>query len=144
MIETLTPPTPMQVAKECHSLNELEQLLATCPPCEHVETHRFTPHLYSRQIFLKKGTLCTSKIHKTEHQFIVSQGVLKVWSREKGWELIVSPYHGITKPGARRALYILEDTVWTTFHVTDKTDVEEILQDLIEPHDIPTQREAIS
>ena len=86
---------------------------------------------------MPKGLLCTSKIHKTEHQYVVSKGVLKVWSEEMGWELIRAPFIGITKPGARRALHIIEDTVWTTFHPTTLTDLKEIEAALIEPHQIP-------
>lgn len=142
-----TVPTAAQLAKKSERMNELERELAKCPPVEHPETHRFTPGLYSRQIFLKAGIICTSKIHKTEHQFVVSQGKLKVWNESNGiggWQLIEAPYHGITKPGARRALHILEDTIWTTFHPTDKTDLRAIEDDLIEPHDIPVQRGALA
>jgi hypothetical protein len=138
MTDTLTVPTPAQLAKECRELNDLEAVMARSnpvapPPLE----HRFTPGLYSRTIFMPKGLLCTSKIHKTEHQYVVSKGVLEVWSEGKGWELMRAPFIGITKPGARRALRILEDTVWTTFHPTTLTDLKEIEAALIEPHEIP-------
>ena len=32
------------------------------------------------------------------------------------WVELTAPYTGITKPGTRRVLYILEDCVWTTYH----------------------------
>jgi hypothetical protein len=144
MSETLTVPSPAQLAKECRELNELEQVMARSnpvapPPLEHRFTHDSdgNVNLYSRTIFMPKGLLCTSKIHKTEHQYVVSKGVLKVWSEEMGWELIRAPFIGITKPGARRALHIIEDTVWTTFHPTTLTDLKEIEAALIEPHQIP-------
>lgn len=88
--------------------------------------HRFTPGMYSRQIFMPAGTLITSKIHKTEHQFIVSQGVLSVYNAiDDKMDVIEAPYHGITKPGTRRVLYIHEDTIWTTFHsIADLTGNE--------------------
>jgi hypothetical protein len=133
MSAVLTSPTPAQLAKECDALNRLEADLAKCPPVDHPETHRFTPGLYSRQILLKAGILCTSKIHRTEHQFIISKGKCRIWSEEKGWETLQAPYHGITKPGTRRALHILEDVIFTTFHATTKTDLAEIEADLIEP-----------
>lgn len=83
--------------------------------------------------------VCTSKIHKTEHQFIVSKGKAEVWVPGDGWQLIVAPYHGITKAGTRRALKIIEETIWTTFHPTDKTNLAEVEAELIEAHDIPRQ-----
>ena len=32
----------------------------------------------------------------------------------------------ITKPGTKRVLYTHKDTVWVTFHATDKTTVEDL------------------
>ena len=137
MTETLELPKVLEMAKNCAELNELEAEMRRIGPCaEPPLEHRFTPGLYSRTIFMPKGLICTSKIHRTEHQFVVSKGVLKVWMGG-GWQLIKAPYIGITKPGARRALMILEDTIWTTFHPTTLTDLDEIEKALIEPHEIP-------
>ena len=49
-----------------------------------------------------------------------------------GWTKLVAPYTGITKPMTRRVLLIEQDCIWTTFHVTEKTDVGEIEKDIIE------------
>lgn len=136
MNETLTAPSPAELAKGCEALNQLERDLAKCPPVEHHEVHRFTKHLASREFHGKAGTLCTSKIHKTEHQFIISKGKVRIWSPEtEEWELFEAPYHGITKPGTRRALFILEDLIFTTFHATDITDIEELEEWLCETTD---------
>lgn len=35
------------------------------------------------------------------------------------WERLEAPHTGITEPGTRRVLYIEEDCIWTTSHVTD-------------------------
>jgi hypothetical protein len=127
----------VQITKGCSALNEFERRLSEFPPWpEPPLTHRFTPGLYSREIFLAKGLQCTSKIHKTEHQFIVSRGVFEMWSQETGWVLVDAskkPYHGITKPGTRRAFNIIEDTYFTTFHPTELTDLNQIEAALIEP-----------
>lgn len=128
----------LTLAKENASLNELEALLAQCPAIvEPPVVHTFTPGLYSRRITMPKGLVCTSKIHKTEHQYVISKGLLKIWSPESGWVLVQSPHHGVTKAGTRRALVILEETVFTTFHPTTLTDLRELEAALIEPHDIP-------
>jgi len=99
--------------------------------------HRFTPHLYSREIFMPAGSVLTSRVHRTEHQFVVSQGALWVYSDNDGPQRIEAPYAGITKPGTRRLLVIEEDTVWTTFHATELTDVEQIERTILEPCDNP-------
>lgn len=92
--------------------------------------HIFTPGLYAREVYMFQGALGTTNIHLTCHPFVISQGVVSVWTDETGWQLIRAPFTGITKPGTRRVLYIHEDTVWTTFHVTDETDPEEIMRQI--------------
>lgn len=97
--------------------------------------HRFTPGLYIREIFMPAGTLLTSKIHKTEHPYTISKGRVRVLTEESGWVELRAPHTGVTKPGTRRVLYILEDTIWTTYHPTTLTDLGEIEDALIEKHD---------
>jgi hypothetical protein len=100
--------------------------------------HRFTPGLYIRQIFMPKNSVLTSKIHKTEHPFTVSKGLCHVYIEERGeWETFSAPHTGITKPGTRRLLIIEEDTVWTTYHPTDLTDLIEIEESLLEEYQNP-------
>jgi hypothetical protein len=99
--------------------------------------HIFTKGLYTREIFMPAGSLITSKIHKTEHPYIVSKGKVTVFTEEDGEVLIEAPFTGITKPGTRRALYVHEDTIWTTFHVMKRGEktVDDIEKRIIEPHD---------
>lgn len=99
--------------------------------------HRFTPGLYIRETLLPAGTTLTSKIHNTEHPYVVTEGSIKVWTEETGTVLINAPHHGITKPGTRRILTALTDTVWTTYHPTTKTNVDDIEADIMEKHDNP-------
>lgn len=123
-------------AKHCEELNLLEHLIASGdygPTVELEVMHRFTPGLYSRTIFMPKGTLLTSKIHRTHHQFLISKGVLEIWTPAEGWLTYVAPHLGETLPGTRRGLRIHEDTVFTTFHPTNLTTVEEVEAYLVEP-----------
>lgn len=103
--------------------------LVDCPV-----VHRFTNNMYIRQIFMPKGTLLTSKIHNTEHPFTVSHGAAAVSIDGDDWQHIVSPYTGITKPGTRRILYILEDCIWTTYHIIEgmKSEFNELSDEEIE------------
>jgi hypothetical protein len=59
-----------------------------------------------------------------------------VFSENDGLQMIEAPFTGITKPGTRRVLLIVEDTIWTTFHPTQETDLAKIEADIIEPHTI--------
>lgn len=99
--------------------------------------HRFTPGMYAREIFMPSGSVVVSCVHKTEHPYVISQGLVSVWSETLGIEHLKAPYTGITKGGTRRILFVHEDTVWTTFHATDLTDVAEIEHTILEPHTNP-------
>ncbi len=112
-------------------LDRLESDMLTMPQMECPVEHRFTPGMYIRQIFMPAGALVVSKIHKTEHPFVISMGDVSVWTHEDGVVRCTAPYTGITKPGTRRLLYMHLDTLWTTFHVTDLTDVDEIEREII-------------
>lgn len=95
---------------------ELAMLGSSLPAVELPLEHRFTPGLYCRTIFMPAGTLLTSKIHNTEHPFVVHSGKASVWIEGVGVEHIAAPFVGVTKPGTRRLLYIHEDCTWSTFH----------------------------
>jgi hypothetical protein len=114
-------------------LDELEVALAHMPRVELPVTHRFTKGMYIREIQIPAGTMLTSMTHKTEHPFVISEGAIKVTSDNEGSVIYEAPHTGITKPNTRRALHALTDVVWTTFHVTELTDVEKICEEILEP-----------
>lgn len=124
----------LEAAKASPRINAMERLIAASPQLEIQPVHRFTPGLYIRELTMPKGALFTSKIHKTEHPFIVSKGRCKVYTESAGVEEIVAPYFGITKAATRRVLLIEEETTWTTFHPTTLTDLKAIEEAIIEPH----------
>jgi hypothetical protein len=96
--------------------------------------HKFTDGMYIREIFMPAGSLWTSKIHKTEHPYVVSYGKVAVSIDAQEWYEITAPYTSITKPGTRRVLYILEDCIWTTFHRIDgmKSEYNDLSEEEIE------------
>ncbi len=94
--------------------------------------HRFTPGMYIREIFIPAGTLLTSRVHQTEHPFSISLGDVSVFTLGGAVSRLKAPYTGITKPGTRRMLYAHENTIWTTFHVTDETDPMKIVLSVTE------------
>ena len=139
----------MIVRENDNILDELEvAMLKNGSPIYCPTTHKFTDGMYIREIFMPAGSLITSKIHKTEHPYVVSYGKTAVSIDGKDWHEITAPYTGITYPGTRRVLYILEDCIWTTFHriegmkseYNDLNDeekekiVNKIENDILEPH----------
>jgi mannose-6-phosphate isomerase-like protein (cupin superfamily) len=118
-------------------IDELESIMAenfemvNCPL-----NHRFTDGLYVREIFMPAGTLITSKIHKTQHQYFVLKGKVSVWIDEGEEVYIEAPYIGVTEPGTRRVLYIWEDCIWATAHANPDNENESEIEDrIIEKHD---------
>src|SRR6266576_3496515 len=104
-------------------VDRMEAICAKLPQVDMPLVHRFTPGLYIREIRMPAGALVISKRHKTEHPFVISMGKVDVWTAGKGVERITAPFTGITKPGTRRVIAIIEDTIWTTFHPTTETDL---------------------
>jgi len=78
--------------------------------------HKFTPNMYIREVFMPKGSMLTSKVHKTEHPFVVLTGVAVVATPEGETEVLAAGHSGITKPNTRRVLFIEADCRWVTFH----------------------------
>ena len=96
--------------------------------------HRFTPGLYIREIRAPAGTLATTFIHKTEHPFVLSQGVVSIFNDGETIH-VEAPYTGITKPGTRRVVLVHVDCVWTTFHPTNLTDIDQIEREILGVHE---------
>ena len=92
--------------------------------------HSFADGMYIREIFMPKGTLLISKIHKKKHPYFVLKGKVQV-STEEGVVVIEAPYHGMTEPGTRRTLLVEKDTVWITVHKTEHKDLVEIEKEII-------------
>lgn len=100
--------------------------------------HIFTPGLYQRIIYIPAGVFLTSRVHKYEHPYVISKGKIVVINELDGTrELLEAPYHGITKPGTRRALHAVTDTIWATFHVTDMTDHDKIVEEFTDAPNNP-------
>lgn len=104
-----------------------EQTQVDCPL-----KHHFAPGVYIREIFMPAGAIVIGKIHKTEHFNIIQQGRLLIFS-EGGSRELEAPTTFVSKPFIQKVLYILEDTVWSTVHLTQERDLEALERELIEP-----------
>lgn len=111
-------------------IDVVESIIANQPQIECPVTHRFTPNMYIREVFVPAGTILTSEIHKEEHPHVLSLGKITMWDGEGGQITVSAPYSGITKANARRVVYVHEDCIFTTFHVTQATNVEDVEKDI--------------
>ena len=111
------------VADNNKNLDAVEQMMLNSDSLvEFPVKHTFTPGLYAREIFMPKGSLLTSKIHNTEHPFVVLTGVAVVHIPGGETEVLAAGHHGVTKAGTRRALYIQQDCKWVTFHPLSESE----------------------
>jgi hypothetical protein len=111
-------------------LNQADVEILKMPPRECPLIHRFTPGMYIREIFMPKDTILTTLLHLTTHPFFVLQGDVSVYYNGIPTQRYKAPYTGITEAGTRRMLFTHEDTIWTTCHVTDLTDPDEIIESI--------------
>ena len=116
-------------------IDVVENIIANQPQVECPLTHRFTPNMYIREVFIPAGTIVTSEIHKKEHPYVVSMGIITLWDGEGGELTISAPYTGITKENTRRVALVHKDCIFTTFHVTDAKTIEEAENDIFVDYD---------
>ena len=109
----------------------LEEQLRNLPQLTIETRHYHVAGLYAREIFIPAGAVLTGKVHKAEHLNIVSQGELIVWT-EAGMKQIAAPFVLPSYPGAKRVGLALKDTTWVSIHATDKIDLAELEQELVE------------
>lgn len=86
-------------------------------------------HVYAREIAIPANVAAVGRVHKFETINIISKGRVIVASDE-GVRDIRAPFTWVSKPGAKRALYAIEDLLWTTFSLTDELDAAKIKDDL--------------
>ena len=99
---------------------------ASCPV-----KHHFAPGSYGREMTLPAGMVVVGKIHKHAHINVISKGRVQVFTEQGGVLELAAPCTFVSSPGTKRVVHVLEETVWTTVHVTDKTDLAEIEREVI-------------
>ena len=113
---------------------------APAPDCP--LTHRFIPpdkkygcSVYAREILLPQGAVVVGKIHRHAHLAFLLKGIVVIVT-ERGTERLVAPQTFTSEAGVKRALYIEEEAIITTVHLTEKCGEEwldEIEDEVIAP-----------
>ena len=109
----------------------LEDHLKTLPQVEIEYIHRFTPGLYTREMRVPAGVMCTGAVHKTEHISIFLEGRMLVPDEHGNAIEITAPMVETAQPGIKRVGVALEDVRWLTVHPTELTDIDEILEQIV-------------
>jgi quercetin dioxygenase-like cupin family protein len=88
--------------------------------------------MYMRKVFRPAGTLIVGKVHKEPHFFLCAMGEIVAWT-ENGMITLLPGDVVESQPGTKRVTMAVTDSIGITIHRTDKTDLDEIEADLLEP-----------
>lgn len=93
----------------------------------------FAPGIYAREMTIPKGVTATGAVHKTEHLSIITSGHCLLTTDDGVKELRAGAL-SVTKPGMKRAIFAIEDTVMITIHpnVDNEKDVSKLVEILTE------------
>ena len=115
---------------------QLQAALAKLPQCVPDTEHYFADGMYCRVVRRDAGVLIVGKVHKREHFYMVIEGAVAVVQDGAERKIYHAPSIIVSQPGTHRAVLAIKDSVCLTVHRTDKTDLDEIEEELIE--DDPT------
>lgn len=125
-----------QLVEKVPSKEQIERLqleVSKMPQAEGMVTeHYFSNGMYSRKLFRKAGTLIVGKVHKHDHLFICAMGEIIAWT-ENGMKKLGPGDIIESKAGTKRVTLATVDSIGITVHKTDKTDLDEIESEMIEP-----------
>lgn len=115
-------PAPLEPAGIRSRILEAERAMLADPvrydrECKAFPVKHFrAPGMIGRQMLLPKGGEIIGKIHKHAHLNQISYGHVRVVT-EHGPMEIKGPHTFTSEPGTKRYVQVLEDTLWTTFHL---------------------------
>lgn len=103
--------------------------------------HTFTRGMYKRRIFLPAGTKVITKIHNSQHNYVILFGRGAVSLDGENWEAYEGPSEGVTEPGTQRFIIVEEDTVWITYHPNpdNEKDLQKIEDRIMTKYEIPKE-----
>jgi quercetin dioxygenase-like cupin family protein len=118
---------------DAEQIGRLQQEISKMPQADGLVTeHFFSDGMYSRKVFRKAGTLIVGKVHLKDHFFICTKGEIIAWT-ENGMKKLSAGDIIECKSGTKRVTLATMDSIGTTVHRTDKTDLNEIEAELIKP-----------
>lgn len=90
-------------------------------PVEHI----LCDGMYTRKLFIPKGTVLVGKIHRKDCVNVVAKGDISLLT-EFGTKRVTAGATAVSKAGTMKVGYAHEDTVFLNVFRTDKTDIAEI------------------
>ena len=108
---------------------EMQEIMRTMPQVELQTDHYWADGMYCRIVHRPAGTVIVGKVHKKEHFYMVLKGAVQV-----GKEVYEAGSVIVSKPGTKRAVYALEDSICCTVHRSKKRNLDKLEKQLVE-HD---------
>lgn len=109
----------------------LEREIQKIPQVDCPVRHYFAPGMAAREMTIPAGVVITGAVHRHEHLCTISKGRIVV-STDEGMKEVSAPCTIISKAGAKRVGYAIEETVWTTYHATTTTDIDALIEEITE------------
>jgi len=125
----------IELPPSLEQINRLQAEMVKMPQIELPTEHYFAGGMYCRKVFRPAGTTIVGKVHKKAHLFLCAKGQILAWS-ETGMRALNAGDVVESQPGTKRVTYAVEDSIGVTFHVTDKTDLDDIESELVEPDEL--------
>lgn len=123
----VAPPEMMR-----QKVDALQSELSKLPQYEPETKHYFHGGMYCREVFRHAGVLVVGAVHKKEHFYIIVSGTVVITDGEGNVQEVTGPHLFQSKPGTKRAVYAITDTLCMTFHAIEATTVEEAEAELVE------------
>jgi|TARA_R110000744_G_scaffold141020_1_gene252356 hypothetical protein len=100
--------------------SQSEKLKEQYPLKQHIEGG-----LYTRELFMKKGSIIISMIHKQKHPSFLLKGKVSYLTDKGEVDTISAPHTIFTQEGSQRVFYVHEDTQWCCVYKTEAKSFEE-------------------
>ena len=114
------------------AIKKLQHEMSQMPQAELQTEHYFSDGMYCRKVHRLAGTLIVGKVHKKPHFFMVAKGQIIAWT-ENGMKTLNEGDIVCSQPGTKRVTLAITDAIGITIHQTEKTDLDELEAELIEP-----------
>jgi hypothetical protein len=121
---------PQQMMRQ--KVETLQQELSKLPQYQPETKHYFHGGMYCREVFRHAGVLVVGAVHKKEHFYLIVSGTVQITDGEGNAQEVTGPHLFQSKPGTKRAVYAVTDTLCMTFHATESKTVEEAEAELVE------------
>lgn len=116
-------------------IDRLQGEMVKMPQVDLKTEHYFSDGMYCRKVFRPAGTIIVGKVHKKDHFFMCVSGEIIAWT-ENGMKTLKSGDIIASKSGTKRVTLAVKDSIGVTVHATEKTDLDEIEAELIEPDEL--------